>query len=606
MAVRIGPGPVFVYESLILARRRSVYVGRALFVLAILAVLSVAWWGTVNGPAGGGPLTVLARVGESFFGAMAGVQLAMVMLVAPATAAGAICDDRARGLLAQMATTDLNDAEIILGKLGSRLAPVLAMLAAALPVSALTALLGGVDFGAILGLFAVSTAVAVLGCSLSIWASLRVARAQDAFLLVLAVWTLWLLGDQIWWTVSRTYLLAPPPDWLSKANPIILAYAPYTRPGYAGPSDFAAFAAGAMLIAAALSASTIAGLRRAVLPEAVAGPPRWRSARPSRLRRWFDRLPGPSLDGNPVLWRDGRRGRSSRMAGVLWATYWTASIAVFGVATFLELRPGTRGPASGPLMVAAMIFQPSLGLLLLSVRAPASLAEERDRGTLDLLMTAPLSTRSIVAGKWLAVFRTAVAIAAMPGLVAAILACVAPVNAGRLLAMGIPPPSPTIIDLPERLATAAFVFAEVLAAGAAITSLGVLLATWLARPGRAIGMNVAAFVWIAVGWPVLFVALLWEPLAVSVFGPGRVATSDVEWLATGIVAISPAFGPIMTLAGLDAPASGHRSKFIFLVACWCVLASAFAAAAYRATVATFDERLGRMPGDRRCDDDYID
>ena len=46
-------------------------------------MLSVAWWSTVNGPAGGGALSVLARVGESFFAAMAGIQLAMVLLAGP-------------------------------------------------------------------------------------------------------------------------------------------------------------------------------------------------------------------------------------------------------------------------------------------------------------------------------------------------------------------------------------------------------------------------------------------------------------------------------------------------------------------------------------------
>jgi hypothetical protein len=42
MANRIGPGPVFVYESLIFARRRQVYAGRILFVLAILAGLWIS------------------------------------------------------------------------------------------------------------------------------------------------------------------------------------------------------------------------------------------------------------------------------------------------------------------------------------------------------------------------------------------------------------------------------------------------------------------------------------------------------------------------------------------------------------------------------------
>ena len=46
-----------------------------------------------------------------------------------------------------------------------------------------------------------------------------------------------------------------------------------------------------------------------------------------------------------------------------------------------------------------------MGLLLLSVSAATSLAEERARGSLDVLLATPLSTRSILDGKWWGAFR---------------------------------------------------------------------------------------------------------------------------------------------------------------------------------------------------------
>ncbi len=102
MASRIGPGPVFVYESLIFARRRQVYAGRMLFVLALLLGLWAAWWSNLSsvafdgwGEGSPGVLQALARAGQAFFSAMAGIQLAMVLLVAPSATAGAICHDRA-------------------------------------------------------------------------------------------------------------------------------------------------------------------------------------------------------------------------------------------------------------------------------------------------------------------------------------------------------------------------------------------------------------------------------------------------------------------------------------------------------------------------------
>ncbi len=53
-------------------------------------------------------------------------------------------------------------------------------------------------------------------------------------------------------------------------------------------------------------------------------------------------------------------------------------------------------------VVAAQVnaWQVSIGLLLLSVSAATTLAEERDRGSMEVIMTTPLSAREIVWGKW--------------------------------------------------------------------------------------------------------------------------------------------------------------------------------------------------------------
>ena len=136
--------------------------------------------GGTGGPAA--TLQILALTGRRFFFSMAGIQLAMVLLLAPAATAGAICHDRARGIFAQLAVTDLSDAEIVLGKLGSRLAPILGVLACGLPVTALAALLGGIDPQALFILFVVSVAVAVLGCSLALAISLRAAKIHEVII----------------------------------------------------------------------------------------------------------------------------------------------------------------------------------------------------------------------------------------------------------------------------------------------------------------------------------------------------------------------------------------------------------------------------------------
>ena len=59
--------------------------------------------------------------------------------------AGAGCLDKARGTLDHMLTTDLSNAEIVLGKLAARLVPTLTLVLCALPVQFLASLLGGID-----------------------------------------------------------------------------------------------------------------------------------------------------------------------------------------------------------------------------------------------------------------------------------------------------------------------------------------------------------------------------------------------------------------------------------------------------------------------------
>jgi hypothetical protein len=144
----------------------------------------------------------LARVGEPLFYGIVGTQLALVLLAAPASAAGAICVDRTRGTLAHVLVTDVSAMEIILGKLAARLAWLLGLVAASAPVLGLSILLGGVDPLAVLGAYLVTVGVAILGCCLGV-----TPRSGDGTHEVLIVaYLLWLVA-----------LLIHPACWLASS-----------------------------------------------------------------------------------------------------------------------------------------------------------------------------------------------------------------------------------------------------------------------------------------------------------------------------------------------------------------------------------------------------
>ena len=130
---RWGLGPVFALEWLTTSRRWQVYAGRMLFVGCLLLGLACIWLAEVAGrPLG--TIREQAATGQGFFAAIVHTQLVLILTVAPAALAGAICQDKERGNLLPMLLTDLSDAEIVLGKLAGRLVPLVGMVACSLPV----------------------------------------------------------------------------------------------------------------------------------------------------------------------------------------------------------------------------------------------------------------------------------------------------------------------------------------------------------------------------------------------------------------------------------------------------------------------------------------
>ena len=396
--------PVFLYEAITASRRWQGYALRAFLVLAFLIVLAVVWFGRRQGA----PTNIaetrqfLSKLGENFYYGCAGIQLALVLLAAPAATAGAVCVDRARGWLAHMFVTDLSDAEIVLGKLMARLASVVVLVFASLPALAIVSLLGGIIPEALVNLTVVTLAMLLLGCSLALAFSVRALRTHDALMVVLALWTFWLLSAPLWDSATRTGLVRRQPEWFYKLNPFVLVYAPYTRPGYVVTRDVAIFVGVACLVSGATLIYTIRHLRVELSP----------GGESSRVRVWlgwfkanlFSWWPSPSLDANPVLWREWHRNRPSRMARLVSGLFVAGTTLGMGIGIADAVNHGAG--VGGDLLEGIGLYSVTFGLLILSARAPTSLTEERVRGSLDILLTTPLPTHVIVLSKWWATYRS--------------------------------------------------------------------------------------------------------------------------------------------------------------------------------------------------------
>ncbi len=430
MGGRLGTGPVFAFEWMQSARRWQIYAARSGIVAILLAGLTIVWLEELAGQ-GEATFQRLAEVGQDFSMTVVLTQFALVLLVAPAMTAGAICQDKTNGTLAHLLVTDLSSAEIVLGKLAARLVPVLGLIASSLPIVAISTLLGGTDPVGLAGAYLVTIGAAVLACALamvlSVWGT-KVHEVLVATYLALIGWVilLWVYAIvfELWLGVSNFERF-----WMTHAlvltNPLMMILFPMGIDGPGNPFNYISLAEQVAFLAGCLSLSVIlAGVAtarvRAVAARAggpVANPWWWRAGTrvmtfPGRTwpisalsrRRWRWRI-NPTLDGNPVLWREWHRNRPSRWGRTLWLLF------VVGAVGFSLLSVWAVWFHHGDEEFACLVNALSVSVGLLMVLAPAvtSLAEERARGSLDVLLTTTLTTREVVWGKWLAAYRACTA-----------------------------------------------------------------------------------------------------------------------------------------------------------------------------------------------------
>jgi ABC-type transport system involved in multi-copper enzyme maturation permease subunit len=601
MIGRHSLGPVFVFDMLSLARRWQVYAARSAFVLFLLVGILIAWVSTTrmrtSPPGATSTLREMAEIGKSFFFALAGVQLSFILLAAPAAAAGAICIDRARGTLLHMMVTDLSDAEIVLGRLGSRLMPVFGLVACGVPVATLAGLLGGMDFGALVGLFVVSIALAILGCSLALAISVKAAKTHEVLMAVYFAVGVWLLSLPFWWGMIRGTKIPIPPDWFQNLNPYFLVYAPYTRPGLVKLADFTIFFAVMMGISALLVGWSILRLRRAVVESA--GKPERPRRKPLWIARFWPSLPGPTLDGNPVLWREWHRNRPSRLTRWLWLGLLTLTWGMAAWGTYEIIDNGVS--QNSATLVPGFMLQLFFGMLMVAAASPTVLAEERTRGSLDILLSTPQSTRSIVLAKWWGAYRTVLGLAILPAFTSIFLAAASPDVPVMAGAFRWPTP-PIPLTLADRFLGAGLCVGDCLVSGALIVSIGVAIATWIPRLGRAVATSVLVFFMLGIGLPIAASVIL-----PSLYFRGGVWVNysaerqqQYQAMQQSITSLSPALGGVTPLETLAQYTFGSRDLL------WTYLISIvlgkliLAAILLSLTLRTFDRCLGRVVESRRA------
>ncbi len=128
----------------------------------------------------GGSLSASAEIGRQMFTALLMLLTLIVLVLAPASTAGAISLEREKQTLDLLTTTPISSLAIVLGKLLSALGWVFLLLLASIPVTALVFTFGGVGPDDMIKGYVVLVATAFAFGSIGLFVSALVKRTQAA------------------------------------------------------------------------------------------------------------------------------------------------------------------------------------------------------------------------------------------------------------------------------------------------------------------------------------------------------------------------------------------------------------------------------------------
>lgn len=448
-------GPIIAREVLTAPRPIRFYVVRAAFATGMFVLMWTAWqalvgWREVR------EIGALARFGDVLYLLFALLQLTLMLFFAPLAAASAVAHEKDRRTFLLLLMTDLSDLEIVLGKLASSFLLILTVLAAGVPVLALCALLGGISFGQVANLFAVTAASGLAGGALGLLVALWRDRTFQSLSLTLLMVVLSVVGAE--------GIAAAFPDFEVLGVPLVEALNPYRamlsvlypasvrlggvrassivyialrlsfalaligfatvmlrkwNPGRNEPREQreeeeapvvaetiveVAEATPELVGAVADAGSTTAGIGGRGGPRAAA---RVGAAGPMMAetglhvpRRSHRRLVGkekphrqPWAD-QPILWREMRtRAYGTKPILIKLAFGVVATIIILFLHAYYDAA-GQPGRAAWSLLPVAI-----LSLLLVNAQGVTALTSERDTGALDLLLVSELTPGQFIYGK---------------------------------------------------------------------------------------------------------------------------------------------------------------------------------------------------------------
>jgi ABC-type transport system involved in multi-copper enzyme maturation permease subunit len=414
-------GAVLQQEWLLVSRRTRPHVFRWLYAGWLIVLVFYGWiryvdedWRRQHTRAVAGTTTFIVRssapqaVGQWFAETFVLQQMLLLLLATPVFVAGAVTEEKRRGTLQYLLTTDLESRHILLGKLLARVGQIALVSSAGLPLFALLAGFGGVQPITLLALIVALLVPSLALASMALLASVWCRQTRDA---MLALYPLCALAGLAVWFFQ---------GWFRYLNPLFVL-----EPSWGAWRSMDLAELGWRLFLSSLYWGTVGGISLGLAIWRLR--PSYRAelenTRPQSLR-WYSVLRAP-VQEEPIRWRERHVEGLAPTSGLRRIPQWlaVAAIAVLTICSSLSILWWSLPPRSsvGDAMVALARFQPGrlaalmpdagigflvqglvvmlLASLIVGIRCSGAVTGERERQTWEALLLTPLSAKQLIRGK---------------------------------------------------------------------------------------------------------------------------------------------------------------------------------------------------------------
>ena len=400
-------------------RSRHLFVRSAYLAILIVVLL----WALVLGT-GGGDLDyrALAQAGATTFTWVGYLQIGLICMLAPVFMAGAIAQEAGAENWDVTLTTPLSPVQVVLGHLLGRLFFVIALLAASLPLFAMTQYFGGVPGGSIIASTLIAGGAALLVGAIAVALSVsRIAGKRAVFTFYVAVVSYLAVTIVVDLIIQRTRGAGV--TAMTPVNPFLALRALLNPVGYPraeAPWTLANPVTAWVMLSAGLSVVLIIASGFTVRTGGL-GSVLGRSAGIPWYRKVLglggagaEHRPPRTVWKNPVAWREAA-ARNATLVRILLRWSFVAAGIVWAVALVVLFHRGSFGAEGFRLGLLATVWTELMVAVLVAVNMSATaITREREDGTLDLLLTTPIQGADYLSGKLRGLIAYLAPLAAVP------------------------------------------------------------------------------------------------------------------------------------------------------------------------------------------------